>query len=126
MEETRTGRAPKPSRSRPTDTVADESFFSPRSYAPVPFVPECAVCGKEAFGANFLKFVEGGGLGTSAWVAEFHCKEHQAAVPAMLCANLSQWRVLSRTGRGIYGLRKLSEDEQNLRVLKAREAREKR
>jgi len=39
----------------------------------------------------------------------------------MLCANLNQWRLHSRTAAGVYGIRKLSESEQNIRALKARE-----
>jgi hypothetical protein len=38
----------------------------------------------------------------------------------MLCANLSQWKLLSKTDQGVYGIRKLSEQEQNSRALKAR------
>jgi hypothetical protein len=72
-------------------------------------------------GANFLRFVEGLGVGRHAWVAEFLCQEHAGGFLPLLCANLNQWRLYARTAPGVYGVRKLSEEEQNLRALKAHE-----
>lgn len=85
-------------------------------------MPECADCGEPSFGAQFLAYVSSLGPGRHAWVARFvceHCKGDRFL--AMLCANLNQWRLHSRTEQGVYGIRKLSESEQNIRALKARE-----
>lgn len=65
-------------------------------------------------------------MGKHAWVAEFLCSDHAGGFLPLLCANLNQWKLMTRTAPGIFGVRKLSEDEQNLRVLKARELREQR
>lgn len=114
--------------SRATEIRTDESYFSPRSSFPsTAAAPECRYCQKESVGARFLDFVAGGGLGTHAWVAEFLCDDHRnGEFLPLTCVNLHQWKILSRTAPGVYGVRKLSEDEQNLKASKMRERAERR
>ena len=79
------------------------------------------MCARPSHGAQFLAYVESLGIGKHAWVGRFLCRDHAGDFLPMLCANMSQWRIFSRTDQGVYGMRKLDEAEQNLRVLKARE-----
>lgn len=123
--ETQSGKA---RRSPATEIRSDETYFSPRSSFVADFpAPECRYCQKSSVGARFLEFVPGGGLGTHCWVAEFLCDEHRnGQYLPLTCANLSQWKILSRTAPGIYGVRKLSQEEQNLRASKMRESAQPR
>ena len=116
---------PQGTRPTPKEVRSDASWFSPRSsQSPAAFSPECSICNLPAEGATFLSFVAGLGIGRHAWVAEFRCQEHKPSGGfALIAANLSQWRVYARTAQGIYGVRKLSEEEQNLRALKDHEQR---
>lgn len=65
-------------------------------------------------------------MGKHCWVAQFLCAGHSDGFLPLQCANLSQWRLMTRTSRGVFGVRKLSEDEQNLAALRQRGPHEQR